>query len=130
MNREDICQSCVGAFCTAGPFCVGFSNVPEPRRILQFGYRVATELPPDAPVIDCRCISNPFARAKTDAERYALVRADPLFETLVLRVGRALLKHPVVAVGCGYGKHRSGAVVEEVVKRAAYPIAVEKRGTT
>jgi len=86
-------------------------------KIIQFGYNV--KVPEGIPLVDCRHIPNPYPKFAHDkvAARY-YVRSSPHFEGCVQRV--LLLaneEHPVIGVGCAYGVHRSGFVVEEVQNR-------------
>jgi len=93
------------------------------KQIIQFGYRVQQPVQ-GWPVVDCRVIPNPYmgfkATAVTSDEEYkAKARAHPQFEPLVREAIAHLLKGNVVQIGCLFGRHRSGAVAEEVQRRMA-----------
>lgn len=83
------------------------------KKVIQFGYNV--RVPEGIPLVDCRVIKNPYPKFAHDrvAARHA-VRSDPNFAGLVVQAEELLRKHDVIGIGCGYGVHRSGAVVEEL----------------
>jgi RNase adaptor protein for sRNA GlmZ degradation len=92
------------------------------KRIIQFSFKYHGGNPcagDSVPMIDCRIIPNPWRRNDnaTDAERIAKVRQDPLFEELVLAGVNLLRRCDRIAVGCLFGKHRSGAVAAEIARR-------------
>lgn len=72
------------------------------------------QIPSDWPIVDCRCIKNPFSKHASDAARWNAVRQDRNFMPLV-REGVAKYKeHGKVAIGCEFGRHRSRVVAEEI----------------
>lgn len=87
------------------------------KTIKQFGYKfVDSANLRGLPVLDCRVIPNPFIRGVSDTFLKNKVREHPLFNTVV-KEGLALLEtHDTILVGCLFGKHRSGAVAEELSK--------------
>jgi len=100
-------------------------------KVIQFGYNV--KVPSGIPLVDCQHLPNPYPKYAHDhvAARHH-VRSSPHFEGCVQR---ALVlfdeEHPVIGIGCGYGVHRSGCVVEEVQRRFAkdgWDVEVEKIG--
>jgi RNase adaptor protein for sRNA GlmZ degradation len=101
------------------------------KTIIQFGYNV--RVPQDVvAIIDCRGIANPYPKYAHDrvAARWQ-VRNDPLFEGLVSRAMNTLEMYNVIGIGCGYGVHRSGAVVQEVtdrLERLGFDVEVENWG--
>lgn len=86
------------------------------KRVVQFSFKLQGA-PPGLPVVDCRIIPNPFAAHASDERRLAAVRQDHRFESLVKRGVALLLLHDTIAVGCTWGKHRSGAVALEIATR-------------
>jgi RNase adaptor protein for sRNA GlmZ degradation len=93
------------------------------KTIYQFGYR--NSQPPEGfPTVDCRTIPNPWTRGDnaSDEERKAKVRLDPRFESLVDHGVSLLESWDLIAVGCVFGKHRSGAVADEIAKRTGAEI--------
>ncbi len=92
-------------------------------KIIQFAFKNGQPVGP--PVIDCRIIPNPYSLARADADRLALVRADPQFERLVQAgVGALERGHPEIAVGCQFGRHRSRAVAQEIAARTGAEIVL------
>lgn len=87
------------------------------KKIIQFGYNV--KVPEGIPLVDCQCLPNPYPKYAHDrvAARH-FVRSAPEFEKLVTDAATLLTQHDVIGVGCGYGVHRSGTVVEELERRA------------
>lgn len=85
------------------------------KKIIQFGYSV--KVPEGIPLIDCRSIPNPYRVTDPVAQRRA-VRGHPDFQVKVWEALRALETSDVIGIGCGYGVHRSGEVVNEVLYRA------------
>ena len=85
--------------------------------IFQFSYKIDYPLPKSEYTVDCRIIPNPHSKAATPEGRKAIARQDPHFEDLVLKGIGVLKKQGWVAVGCLYGRDRSGAVAEEISKR-------------
>jgi RNase adaptor protein for sRNA GlmZ degradation len=77
-------------------------------------------------VVDCRTIENPKRKRenKTDEQLKQMVRENPLFEGLVQQGMRVLEQNTEVWVGCAWGKHRSGAVAEEIVRRTGADLVV------
>ena len=101
------------------------------KKILQFGYSV--RVPEGIPLVDCRAIKNPYPRYKHDrAKAREAVRMDRFFMPIVQQASRLLEKHEIIAVGCGYGVHRSGFVIDELKRRFRYgygpEFTVEKMG--
>jgi len=88
------------------------------KRIYQFGFKFFS---PSAlgwnPVVDCRIMRNPFRQGIPEDVLKADVRALPEFEGLVQYGMFHLNEVDVIYVGCLYGRHRSGAVAEEIAKR-------------
>lgn len=87
---------------------------PEVKKIIQFGYNV--KVPEGIPLVDCRVIPNPWNIGDPVAQRHA-VRNHPSFPGLVDEAEALLKSHPVIGVGCGYGVHRSGTVVDALERR-------------
>jgi len=92
--------------------------------IIQFGYKKHTP-PKGAGVVDCRVIPNPWLASRSDRTLRKLVEADPQFPGLVEKAIKLLTKNGTVYIGCLYGKHRSGAVAQEVSRRTG--VAIELR---
>ena len=94
------------------------------KRIIQFGFSV--RVPEGIPIVDCRAIVNPYSKFRHDKSTAALlkmremVRMDRFFMPCVQQASRLLEKHEVIGIGCGYGIHRSGAVIDELKRRARY----------
>lgn len=88
------------------------------KTIIQFGFS-RHQPPSGVPVVDCRGITNPWRRddRATDEQRFARVRSSSKFEPLVQEVLRQFEHQDVVAIGCAWGRHRSGAVAQEVRTR-------------
>jgi hypothetical protein len=86
--------------------------------VYQFRY-VKPPVLPKLWVIDCRLIPNPWSPRDhaTDEERIARVRCDPAFFRLVEKGVQLIAKHGECWVGCQFGRHRSVAVAEEIVRR-------------
>jgi RNase adaptor protein for sRNA GlmZ degradation len=99
------------------------------KKILQFGYSV--RVPEGIPLVDCRAIVNPYSRFRHDKSTGALlkmremVRMDRFFMPIVQQAARLLEKHEVIGIGCGYGVHRSGAVIDELKRRARFKYGPE-----
>lgn len=84
------------------------------KRVIQFSYKLDGGPPEGVPVIDCRVIQNPYRMANTDAARIELVEKHPAFPVLV-EVGVGVLGvQDAIAVGCTWGRHRSGAVARAI----------------
>ena len=83
--------------------------------IYQFGFNVQ-EPPEHVPVVDCRQIPNPYRLPTPEAQRLA-VRGHRVFHSLVAEALQLLRENKAIGIGCGYGKHRSGEVVAEVLSR-------------
>lgn len=86
------------------------------KKIIQFGYNV--RVPEGIPLVDCRVIANPYPKFAHDqvAARHA-VRTDPAFPGLVDQAEKLLAENDVIGIGCGYGVHRSGTVVDALMRR-------------
>lgn len=94
------------------------------KRVVQFGFSV--QVPDGIPLVDCREIRNPYPRYKNNpAMARETVRLDPNFMRTVQKALDLLRKHDVIGVGCGYGVHRSGTVVEELKHRVRYEHGME-----
>lgn len=89
--------------------------------IIQFGFKKYAA-PKGAGVVDCRVIPNPWLASRSDKTLRKLVEADPQFEGLVVKGVELLAQHGEVYIGCLYGKHRSGAVAQEVARRTGAEI--------
>lgn len=89
--------------------------------IKQFGFKHYNP-PKDVPVLDCRVIKNPWVRGLPDAFMIETVRKHPLFESVVQKGVQLLTDNDEIYVGCLFGKHRSGAVAEEIAKRTGAQI--------
>lgn len=88
------------------------------KRIIQFGFKHVSPTSMNwGPVLDCRTIKNPFYPGISDEEGKAKARLDPKFEGLVQEGVQLIAEHETLYVGCYGGKHRSGAVAEEIGKR-------------
>ena len=86
------------------------------KTVLQFGFR-SGKPPIDMPVVDCRRIPNGLTRNVSYSEAMNRVRRNRNFEPLVKQALKLLEEHDVIAIGCEWGIHRSGSVVDEVAKR-------------
>jgi RNase adaptor protein for sRNA GlmZ degradation len=88
------------------------------KQIYQFGFKNVDEnkLRGEA-VLDCRIIKNPFVRGIPDAVLIEKVRTNPLFEQVVKQGVQMLKTNDSIFVGCLFGKHRSGAVAQEIAAR-------------
>ena len=89
-------------------------------KIRQFGYRVldGQKIPPEAYVVDCRSIHNPYQTGRSDEWLWEQVRKAAGFDDRVKETLRLLRDgHPLVWVGCTFGRHRSVAVAREVLSR-------------
>ena len=84
--------------------------------IHQFGFKWF-QPPEGVAVLDCRILQNPFKRGTPDNILIETVRALDLFEVTVLGGMQLLAIHDEIYVGCAFGKHRSGAVSQELAKR-------------
>jgi RNase adaptor protein for sRNA GlmZ degradation len=93
------------------------------KKIVQFGYKW-TDPPVDVPTIDCRVIQNPFVRGLSDAVLKARVRQHPKFMELVYTGIGLLQAYDTIAVGCAFGRHRSGAVAEEIAKHTGAVVEI------
>lgn len=87
------------------------------RIIYQLGFRVDL-FPNDVPVVDCRKLINPYPEQGDKARD--IVKADPLFEKIVSRAIKILSLNPSIVIACSFGIHRSGTVVEEILRRFPY----------
>ena len=94
------------------------------KTIKQFGFKNITDpfKLKGLPVLDCRVIKNPFVRGLPDAFMIEVVRKHPLFEQVVQEGVQLLAKHDTIFVGCLFGKHRSGAVSQEIAARTGATI--------
>jgi hypothetical protein len=93
------------------------------KTIIQFSYRLDGGPPKGVPVIDCRGITNPYRLSETDEGRAALVRAHEAFPVLVETGVEMLGIQDEIAVGCEWGRHRSGTVAREISSRTGAKIA-------
>lgn len=93
------------------------------KRIYQFGFKNSKLPPKNVPVVDCRVIPNPFGLP--DRERARAVQRHPMFEALVQQALELLQSHDAIAVGCEYGRHRSGTVVKEIDIRFPDKLEIE-----
>ena len=89
--------------------------------IIQFGYKYQ-EPPVKAQVVDCRIIPNPWSPGISDVEAKHRVTSSGHFERLVARAVQLIAAGETVWIGCTFGRHRSGAVAEEVAKRTGAQI--------
>jgi len=80
-------------------------------KIIQFGYKL--EVPKGIPLVDCRILPNPF-RVQDDQQKRILVTNNRWFKTLVAEGVGLLKNYDTIGVGCAYGVHRSGMVVEAI----------------
>ncbi len=88
------------------------------KTIYQFGFRNGPPKEEWGPVFDCRSLPNPFKRGVPDVQLRALVAANPRFPGIVQEAVSTLGQPGVqsIAIGCLFGKHRSGAVADAVAK--------------
>lgn len=94
-------------------------------KIIQFGYKyVRPEQLEGLPVLDCRVIPNPFQWGVADAVLIERVRTNPEFPKVVERGLQLIAEHGAVYVGCAYGKHRSGAVAQELASRVGGQVSL------
>ena len=91
------------------------------KTIYQLSFKY-NNFPKGVPVVDCRVIENPYKRYLTDKARMEAVRHDPKFNGLVEKAIEYLGANDEVVIACTHGKHRSGAVAEEVAKRVGAKI--------
>jgi len=87
------------------------------KRVIQFSYKLDGSPPEGVPVIDCRVIQNPYRQADTDAARIELVKKHSAFLVLVETGVGVLAVQDAIAVGCTWGRHRSGAVARAIATR-------------
>jgi RNase adaptor protein for sRNA GlmZ degradation len=92
------------------------------KQIVQFSYKLDGGPPAGMPVIDCRVIANPYSKASTDAARIELVEKHPAFPVLVETGVELLALRNTIAVGCTWGRHRSGAVARAIAARTGAKI--------
>jgi RNase adaptor protein for sRNA GlmZ degradation len=85
------------------------------KSIVQFGFKKHHTIEETA-TIDCRVLRNPYKEGVPDEELIAKVRLTEGFEDLVQEGVQLLAKHDIIYVGCMYGKHRSGAVAQEIAR--------------
>lgn len=106
------------------------------RKIVQFGFKFADPsefvktvegFGEDSPVVDCRVLKNPYTPYLSAEECMQMAESDPLFEKVVAEGVAGLEWSQVIAVGCAYGKHRSGAVIREIVRRYEDAVTVVRR---
>lgn len=84
-----------------------------------FGFRL-TPPPADATlVIDCRSITNPWRTGASDEELQAEALEHPAAQVFLDLGARHLAEHPDghVAFGCEFGRHRSVALRDELLRR-------------
>ena len=99
------------------------------KTIVQFAYKyVSPESMNWGPVIDCRTMPNPYKKGFTDEYLKGEVRKTANFALIVKKALDALAEHDTIYIGCAFGKHRSGAVADEVAnltgaKIKKYPTA-------
>ena len=91
------------------------------KTIYQLSFKY-NNFPKGVPVVDCRVIENPYKRYLTDKARMEAVRRNRHFNPLVEKAVAYLGAGDEVVIACAYGKHRSGAVAEEVAKRVGAKI--------
>lgn len=88
------------------------------KTIVQFGYKDVVESSlAGYPVVDCRVIRNPFVRNVPDEVLIERVRKAVGFEDVVKLGVQLIASNDRIYVGCLYGKHRSGAVAQEIAAR-------------
>jgi len=68
------------------------------------------------PILDCRVLKNPFKYGVPDVVLKQNVTLDPNFSQVVQQGLDMLKESGVVYIGCQFGKHRSGAVIDEIAK--------------
>jgi len=93
------------------------------KTIIQFGYTIHSP-PVGGPLVDCRSLSNPH-RIADHARQRQIVRESSGFWGKVEEVKNYLKDHDTVGVGCAYGVHRSGVVVEEVLRAVSDVVVVK-----
>ena len=87
------------------------------KTIVQFSFKYATlDQLAGKCVVDCRVMTNPYKKHQSEEYLKNQVRKAPQFMQVVVEAVEALRNHDEVYVGCHYGKHRSGAVAEEVAR--------------
>ena len=93
------------------------------KLIHQFGFKhvIHADLE-NLPVLDCRVIPNPYNPRLTDEAAMQLVRDNKLFEQVVQEGLQLLAANDTIYCGCLFGKHRSGAVAQELAKRTGAKI--------
>lgn len=104
------------------------------KTILQFGFKwMRTDsligkhgFGEDSPVVDCRVLKNPYSPSLSTDECMAMACMDPLFTRVVEEGLAGLSWSETIAVGCSYGKHRSGAVAREIARRFDGEVTVVK----
>ncbi len=84
--------------------------------IYQLSFKL-DNLPKGVPIVDCRVIRNPFKRFLTDKARKEAVRNDRKFNDLVEKAITLLQENDEIVIACTHGRHRSGAIAEEVALR-------------
>ena len=88
------------------------------KKIVQFGFKFIDPMKlKGVPVLDCRVIKNPYSKFLSEDAQKEIVRNNPLFNEVVAVGVQLLSEHDKIFVGCLFGKHRSGAVSEEIAKR-------------
>ena len=97
------------------------------KTIIQFSYKLDGGPPKGVPVIDCRSITNPYRLSETDEGRVALVRAHEAFPVLVETGIEILTIRDEIAVGCTWGRHRSGTVAREIAARTGAKVVRKPR---
>jgi RNase adaptor protein for sRNA GlmZ degradation len=96
--------------------------------IVQFSYRNSSSVPDGLPVVDCRSLPNPYQRYTKDEDLKNTVRQLPGFEGVVHHGMQLIAQHDIIYIGCAYGKHRSGAVAEELAARTGASIIKQNFG--
>ena len=87
--------------------------------IQQFGFKFKS---PIGAVLDCRVLPNPFKHGVPDEVLIERVRGLEGFNELVQKGVQLLAKHDEIYVGCAFGRHRSGAVAQEIARQTGAEI--------
>lgn len=98
------------------------------KLIVQFGFKFATaEQLKGKNIVDCRVIQNPYVKGVSSELLKTQVRQSPEFMQLVALAIKRLSTEDEVYIGCTFGKHRSGAVAEEVAKHTGARLIILER---